>query len=106
MTREEWIEIHKKNVKWINEQIRICLMARRLLKGIEQKNFEHMIRNANEHHRPELLPLKEALQGEYFSLRFSSYDRGILGTIFDIHHFLYEARKLKWKEAEKPYLVS
>jgi len=82
-------------------------MARRLFKGEDQKNFRHLIYSANEHNRPELLPLREKIEHEeYFSLRFSSYDRGILGTIFDIHHFLYEARKLKWKEAEKPWLVS
>jgi hypothetical protein len=106
-TREEWIAQHKKNVAWVNEQIRICLMARRLLKGEEQKNFSWLIRSASEHNRPELLPLREKIENnEFYSLRFQNYDRGILSNVFDIHKWLYEARALKWKEAEKPYLAN
>lgn len=106
-TREEWIAQHKKNVAWVNEQIRICLMARRLLKGEQQKNFRYLIHNASEHNRPELLPLQAKIKDdEFYSLRFQNYDRGILSNVFDIRKWLYEARTLKWKEAEKPYLVS
>lgn len=107
MTREQWIAIHKKNVAWINEQIRICLMARRLLKDDFKKDFYRLIYNASEHCSPELLPLREKIEhDEFYSLRFQNYNRGMLSNVFDIHKWLYEARTLKWKEAEKPYLVS
>jgi hypothetical protein len=107
-TREEWIAQHKKNVAWVNEQIRICLMARRLLYDDFKKDYYHLIHNASEHNRPELLPLREKVcveHNEFFSLRFQNYDRGILSDVFDIRKWLYEARMLKWKEAEKPYLA-
>jgi len=99
-TREEWIAIHQKNVAWANDQIRICLMARRLLKGQEQKNFDWLIRDANEHNRPELIPLKDAIEKyrESWRLRFQNYSLALLSTIFDIKKFIFEARSLKWEE--------
>jgi len=104
MTRERLIEQHQKNIVWINEQIRICLMARRLLKGEKEANYSHLIWSASEHHRPELLPLKEAVNTEFWSLRFTSYGRALISTVFDVKHFIYEARLLKWKAEEHPWL--
>ena len=109
MNREQWIAQHKKNVAWVNEQIRICLMARRLLKGEQKKDFYNLIRNASEHNRPELLPLREKVfveHDEFYSLRFQNYDRGIMSDVFDIQKWIYHARELKWKEEAKPWLVS
>lgn len=105
-TQQDWIEIHKNNVQWVNDQIRICLMARRLLKGREQKDFDLLITHATEHHNPELLPLKQAI-AKYqagWDVRFHSFSIGVLSEIFDTRKFIYEARCLKWKEEEKPWL--
>ena len=110
MTREQRIKQHRKNVEWINGQIRICIMARRLLKGQPPKNYWWLIRDASEHVRPELLPLKalvfdsEAYR-ESYRLRFENYNLALLSEVFDIRKWLYEARALKWKEQEAPWLT-
>lgn len=106
-TREDWIALHKKNVEWANDQIRICLMARHLLKGREQSKFSMLLHHANEHSDAELLPLKAAIAKyqDGWNLRFQNYSLGLLSEIFDTKKFIYEARCLKWKEQEKPWLA-
>lgn len=106
-TRQYWIDLHKKNVTWANDQIRICLMARRVLKGIEQSKFSMLLHHANEHSDAELLPLKQAIAKyqDGWNLRFQNYSLGLLSEIFDVKTFIYEARTLKWKEQEKPWLA-
>lgn len=105
MYRQAAIEQHQKNVAWANQQIRICLMARRLLKKYEQKDFGWLINNASEHNRPELLPLKEAINNESWRLRFQNHDLALIAVIFNAHLFVYEARLLKWKQEEQPWLA-
>ena len=81
-------------------------MARRLLKGSEQRNFFILIFHANEHHNSHRLPLKEAIakHQDSWNLRFTNFSLGLLGEIFDVKHFITEARSLKWKEHQKPWL--
>jgi len=93
-TQQEWIEIHQKNKNWINQQIRICLLARHLIKNDPQKMFEFLIRKADSNNRPDLIPLRELTNDHYWTERFQNYDKGIIGTIFNIKHFIFEARKL------------
>lgn len=86
-TRQYWIDLHKKNVTWANDQIRICLMSRRVLKGIEQSKFSMLLHHANEHSDAELLPLKQAIAKyqDGWNLRFQNYSLGLLSEIFDIN---------------------
>jgi hypothetical protein len=100
MTR--FIETHKRNVAWVNEQIRICVMARRLLKGHKQSSYAWLIQHSDCNGHPELAPLKEAIakHRESWNLRFGSYNLALIRDIFDLRHFVYQARTLKWKEQE------
>lgn len=95
-TRADFSEIHKQNVEFINQQIRTCLLARKLL-GKDQSKYRWQILNCDEHNRPEMLPLKAATNNEYWSYRFQNYDKGILGKIFDIRYFISQARILHLK---------
>lgn len=104
MTLQSLIELHNQNKAWVNQQIRICLLARRLLKGVHQNKYWQMIHDASEHHHPELLPLKTATDNECYRLRFENYNLGLLNEVFDIRKWIYEARALKWKEQEKSWL--
>ena len=41
-----------------------------------------------------------------YRLRFSNYGAAILHAVFDIRKWIYEARVLKWRAQESPWLVS
>jgi len=104
--QQEWIEIHQKNRIWINQQIRICLLARRTLTNEPQKLFESLIQNSDSNNRPDLIPLRELTNNPYWAGRFRNYNLGIIGTIFNVHHFVYQARLLNYNEEEKPILLT
>ena len=105
-TRQDFIDLHKRNTEWVNRQIRICLMVRRLLKNDKEEEFTRLIRNASENYRPELIPLKIEISKdqEFWNLRFQNSSLGLRSSIFDTKHFISEARKLKIERSEKPWL--
>jgi hypothetical protein len=106
MTREVRIYYHQKAVAWVNEQIRLCLLARRVLKGYNPEKYYMHIVHATVHCGAELLQLREALfQNPVWALRFESYRKGLINKVFDVTHYIAEARTLKIKQQELPWLA-
>lgn len=110
MTRQDFIDQHRQNVEWVNGHIRICRLARRLLKGIAPSSYAWRIREANEPSNQELAPLKALIESEpyreSYRLRFESYGSAILSTVFDVRKWIYEARMLRLRAQEFPWLIA
>ncbi len=96
---------HQRNITWVAAQIRICNMARRLLRPYEQQDFWQLLWKADTSNRPELLPLRRLVMEDeefkdYYRQRFVNYALALCSKIFDTRKWLYEARALRWKTEE------
>lgn len=83
------------NKQFLNECIRTCILARKVLKGLSPKWYSMHIFHATEG-QEELFALKKMVNvhREFWALRFKSFDYGLISEVFALKYFISQRRLL------------
>jgi hypothetical protein len=88
------------NENFLDSCIRICLLARRALKGISPEKYLISIYHARE--GTDLFALKLKVINPFWATRFNSWGEGLIDEVFDTSYFIAQKRTLKIEGGPSP----